>query len=145
MRSHQDVARVLVAVDLSGETSRALRCAEGLRATRPAVIEVYYLWSDGAAPQGDAADDAYAAIASYARTAGAWDCMDHLNGLARRGVLAVSGWLTRACRGGSSLAGLAARQGYDIVVVGLAQPPQPSHRFDLHRLAEREASCSASY
>jgi hypothetical protein len=126
-------ARVLVAVDLSSETDDALRCAEELRATRPAAIDVFYLWSDGSATLADAADRARAAIVSFARTFGAWDRLDRLNRLERRGVIRVPGWLTRTCHGGSSLAEIAGREGYDLVVVGLAQPPHRLHRFDLHR------------
>jgi len=127
-------ARVLVAVDLSPETEEALRCAEQLLGSRPATIDVYYLWSDDEAPLEDVADRAIAAVASFSRTAGAWDRLDRLSALESRGVLEVTGWLTRACQGGGSLAGIAAQEGYDIVVVGLARPPLASHRFDLHRL-----------
>jgi nucleotide-binding universal stress UspA family protein len=132
-------ARVLVAVDLSSETENALRCAEELRVTRPAAIDVFYLWSEGSTTLADAADRARAAIVSFARTCGAWDRLDRLDLLERRGVIRVPGWLTRTCHGGSSLTEIAGREGYDLVVVGLAQPPQRSHRFDLHRNEPRMA------
>ena len=137
MPSSNATARVLVAVDLSAETDRALCCAEELRASRPAAIDVYYLWSGDDAQLADAGDRAIAAVATFARTAGAWDRLDRIDALERQGVLEVPGWLTRACLGGSPLAGIAAREGYDIVVIGLERPPQRSHRFDLHRLGSR--------
>ena len=137
-------ARIFVAVDLSSETDGALRCAEDLRASRPVVIDVYYLWAEDHAPVVDAADRAIAAVASFARTAGAWDRLDRLNALVRRGMLEVPGWLTRACCGGSSLAGIAAREGYDIVVMGLASAPKSSHRFELHRLQGNPARVTSS-
>jgi hypothetical protein len=137
MPPHSATARVLVAVDLSLETDGALRCAEELRASRPVAIDVYYLWSGDEARHTDAADRAIAAVAGFARTAGAWDRLDRINALERRGLLEVPGWLTRACHGGSSLTGIAAREGYDVVVVGLERPPLSSHRFDLHRRQAR--------
>lgn len=128
------VARVLVAIDLSPETDEALACAEELRASRPTAIDVYYLWPDDGGPYLDAADRTIAAAASFALKSGAWDRLDRLGALERRGVLAVQGWLTRACRGGRSLTALAAREGYHMVVVGLERPPQATHLFELHRL-----------
>ncbi|HEY3815587.1 MAG TPA: universal stress protein [Polyangiaceae bacterium] len=134
MSSPHAAARVLVAVDLSPETEGALRCAEELCGERPTAIDVYYLWSSDGSPQVGDADRAIAAVSSFSRTLGAWDRLDRLDALERRGVVEVKGWLTRACTGGSSLARIAAREGYDVVVVGLAQAPMQWHRFDLHRL-----------
>jgi hypothetical protein len=131
------IARVLVAVDLSSETDEALRCAEELRTSRPVAIDVYYLWAGDEGPLPDDADRAISAVAGFGRTAGAWDRLDRIDALERQGVVEVPGWLTRAYRGGSSLAGLAAREGYDLVVVGLDSAPQPSHRFELHRPVSR--------
>jgi hypothetical protein len=139
------VARVLVAVDLSRETEVALGCAEELLATRPASIDVFYLWSDDPGPVDEAGDRAIAAVIAFARVAGAWDRLDRLSALEQRGILRVAGWLTRTVHGGSSLSGLAAREGYDVVVVGLEPRPQASHRFELHRLpAEGAREVSAA-
>jgi hypothetical protein len=132
MPSHPSAARALLAVDLSPQTDEALRWGEQLHASRNVVIDVFYVWSESPSPPVDEADRTRAAIARLARFDGAWDRLDRLNALERRGVVQVAGWLTRASDTGSSLLELGNREGYALVVVGLAKAPQPSHRFELH-------------
>jgi hypothetical protein len=122
-------ARVLLLGDMSEATRTALRWAERL-ASDGASIDVFYLWS----ASGDvaSADRVEAELAILSNEPSGIDLLSHLGALHRRGVVTVAGCITREAQGGASLATLATRGGYRLVLLGLRRTPGQFHRFRLH-------------
>jgi hypothetical protein len=123
-------ATVLLVVDWSAETRMALQRAERL-AAHGASVEVFFLWS--ASGDVTSADRVVAELTIVSSEAGGIELLEHVGELQRRGILTVGGCITREASGGASLSALAARGGYQAVVLGLRRTPDQSHRFRLHR------------
>lgn len=129
---HGQTCRVLVAVDFSAETVAAMRTVEDMVSCRPTAVEAFYLWPADATCTASPADQAAAALEALFRDREAIENFDLFSTLAQRGAFTVGGWLVRGARG-HALPELAALAGYDRVIVGIAPPAAPTHRFVMHR------------
>jgi nucleotide-binding universal stress UspA family protein len=125
------VARVLVPVDLSDLSRRAIEQALDMRRLWAAIVDVYYVWT-GAPANAPRSDDerTLRELEAFCGSSGpAWHLFDELWELDRQGELSIRGYLTPD-PSGSTVAELAADGGYHLVVAGARCDPRDL--FTLH-------------
>jgi nucleotide-binding universal stress UspA family protein len=123
-------AHLLVAVDLSTCSRAALDHAAEMRRQWAATVDVVYLWDVEDEEEASAEDPRLHELEVFCRGAPPWELLDELAAREHRGELRVRGYLTKS-PAGRPLVELAARAGYDLVIVG-TRAPLDDARLVLH-------------